>query len=535
MGIIKSFLQKFLLLGLLVSGMSVLAQPTIKKSSRIEVIGGKKFYMHKVEKGETLYSIGKTYDVTGNEIVVENPEVIDGLKPGQTIRVPVKEEVKKDPFFFKGPFHVVKKGDTVYSLTKLYNTTLEELVKLNPELKDNALKLGQILKLPANTPNGQVATPVKNDSVTVVTKPVVKDTVDLRVAFLLPFFTAMNEDEKEYKNVNDQAVICPKSQIGVSFYEGAMIAIDSLRRQGFHATIHTYDSENDSARIENIIRKPEMKEMDLIIGPLYTSNFKRVSDFAKKNHIPLVSPFSQVNKILLGNPYIYKATASIITQVEELARFVSEKGSGKTIVLLNSDNAREKALYDVFKNRYKSFQSNDSLVELSFKKAGTGAIDQLLSKGKQVWLVALSNDQVFVTDLVNKLYGMKSDNLRLFGLESWTGFESLEPEYLMKLHVSLTVPQYLDLESDTARQFIVSYRSKYKTDPDKFALHGFDVTYYFLQRLKEQGRNFAEGDLAEKQGLQTGFNFVRTAVESGFENKFTNILEYKDYRLEKIN
>lgn len=532
---IKQIIRFFCLAILLFTASIAEAQNAVAKSNRIEVISGKRFYMHKVEKGQTLYSIGKAYGITANEVVVENPDLIDGLKPGQVIRIPVKEEIKKDPFFFKGPFHVVKKGDTMYSLSKLYNTTPEVLLNLNPELKDGGLKLGQILKLPDTATNGQFAETVKKDTVVMPVKIVEKDTSDLKVAFLLPLFTSLNQEEKEYKNLYEQQVICPKSTIGVSFYQGAMMAVDSLRKLGFSGTIYTYDSENDSSIIESIIKKPELKEMDLIVGPLYTSNFKRVSDFAKANKIPLVTPFSQVSRILLGNPYIYKATASLVTQIEELANYLNEKGTDKSIVLLTSDNPKDKALTEVFKKRYNCIPHKDTLREVSIKKSGTAALDKILLTGKEVWAVALSNDQVYVTELLNKLYAMKADNLKLFGLESWSTFENLEPDHLMKLHVSLTMPQVADYESDRMKQFIRSYRLKFHTDPDRYSLHAFDVTYYFLTRLKEQGRNFAEMESVKMQGLQTGFSFEKTAVESGYENKFTNIVEYKDYRLEKIN
>jgi ABC-type branched-subunit amino acid transport system substrate-binding protein len=62
--------------------------------------------------------------------------------------------------------------------------------------------------------------------------------------------------------------------------------------------------------------------MDLIIGPLYGSSFMPVAKFAKENGIAIVSPFTQVNKILFENPYVCKVSPSITLQIEKMARLM---------------------------------------------------------------------------------------------------------------------------------------------------------------------------------------------------------------------
>ena len=66
-----------------------MAQPsTIQRSEKIETIDGKKFYIHSVEKGQTLYSISKTYGTTVDIILANNQDAIDGLKSGDKLKVP---------------------------------------------------------------------------------------------------------------------------------------------------------------------------------------------------------------------------------------------------------------------------------------------------------------------------------------------------------------------------------------------------------------------------------------------------------------
>src|SRR4051812_20128922 len=75
-------------------------QPSpIKKSDKIETIDGKKYYIHSVEKGQTLYSIAKTYSTTVDIVLANNQEAIDGLKSGDKLKIPYSgntEAIKKE-------------------------------------------------------------------------------------------------------------------------------------------------------------------------------------------------------------------------------------------------------------------------------------------------------------------------------------------------------------------------------------------------------------------------------------------------------
>ncbi|HRD38856.1 MAG TPA: LysM peptidoglycan-binding domain-containing protein, partial [Bacteroidia bacterium] len=59
-----------------------------EKSTDIRTINNKKYYIHKVEKGQSLYAISKIYGTDVNVILADNDEAIDGIKPGQELKIP---------------------------------------------------------------------------------------------------------------------------------------------------------------------------------------------------------------------------------------------------------------------------------------------------------------------------------------------------------------------------------------------------------------------------------------------------------------
>lgn len=106
---------------------------------------GKKYYEHTVEEGNTLWGLQRTFGVPVEEIVEENPSLKDGLKKGQKVWIPVTaESIKKIPT----SEYKVRKGETLYGLSRRFNTTVDDLIALNPELKNTGLDKGQVIKIP---------------------------------------------------------------------------------------------------------------------------------------------------------------------------------------------------------------------------------------------------------------------------------------------------------------------------------------------------------------------------------------------------
>jgi LysM repeat protein len=139
------------------AGNSILADD----STGLEKKDGKVFILHQVEPKETLYSISKRYKVTVDELKKYNPEAAAGLKIGVTLWVPSKAKMPavttttaqttttaKTTTASSGPkTHNVVAKETLFSISKKYNVTIEDLKKANPEIA-SGLKTGQVITIP---------------------------------------------------------------------------------------------------------------------------------------------------------------------------------------------------------------------------------------------------------------------------------------------------------------------------------------------------------------------------------------------------
>jgi len=121
----------------------------IEKSKDKVIIGGHLYYVHIVKKGETLFSLSNVYGVTQKEIATENPEIFLGLQIGQALKIPAKDLEEDENKILSTDFiyHRVKRKQTVYSLSKKYNVTQADIFACNPGSR-YGINENQIIKIP---------------------------------------------------------------------------------------------------------------------------------------------------------------------------------------------------------------------------------------------------------------------------------------------------------------------------------------------------------------------------------------------------
>ena len=102
--------------------------------------------LYTVKKGDTLYSISKRYDVEVNDIRKVNNLSSNILSIGQTLFIPINDTA--DEF----NYYTVLKGDTLYSISRKFNTSVDSLKKIN-NISSNLLTIGEQLKVPRSFDN----------------------------------------------------------------------------------------------------------------------------------------------------------------------------------------------------------------------------------------------------------------------------------------------------------------------------------------------------------------------------------------------
>lgn len=549
----KYFLSVFLCLFSFV----VLAQT---RSSNIQNINGKKYYLHKLEKGQSLYSITKLYNVKLEDIYAENPELKDGTKAGQEIKIPFTSEAAHfnnttttTPTTntrvaittidtTKYNTYKVGKGETVYSITKRFNLSSDYFEKLNPGSKAG-LKEGQLVAIGERS---QVKTIITSTN---TIKPNT-DTFPLRIhfpkknAYNLALILPFKLDQLDL--INSQALIKANmsfpqiSSLAIDFYLGFKKAVDSLSTNDFKINLELHDlDDKDSLNMVNILSSLSKKQTDFVFGPMYANGFKTISLKAKELNIPIVSPITQQNKFLYDNIYASKTNPSQYTMVEALADYILDSlkpKKAKVILNISSEkDTKEMGFAKAFKQYYneKIRKNGYSAKDTVWTVKGIAGIKTAYEAGIKNVIVSLSSNQILITDFTTQLalFADKKD-ITLCGFEETaTSFDNIDQEYLNQLNYTFPCANNIT-NTKVYASLISDYWTKQNTYPGKFYFIGFDIAVYYLKNLKELGQDFIfRLNELPAQGNYIRFKFTRPDNSTGFDNNGVYIFKYGNYQL----
>lgn len=617
----------------------------VKRSEEKVVIGGDVFYIHTVQKGQTLFSISRAYGVTEQDIAAANPNVVlEVIKPGQVLKIPV---VTKAPELSENYFglskkdfiyHKVKSKETVYSLTRKYNISKEILYKFNPgtesglqadqeiripkkrvlskiekllpeqddrfiyyELKPKDTlyslsqkygvsvadiinsneelrwgpKSGQIIRIPkkplALLDSLQLVRldSLKLDSLKSAFRYSAKqcDSISqffkkstINVAVLLPFFSDYYEQMPKPEYGEDPDTTQPvepvyaqdinKGRNILEFYEGALIAVDSLKKTGLNINLMVFDTKRDTNVVQQILSGFEYVKPDLMIGPVYPEELKIAANFALENKITIISPLSSSNVALEHNPYIYKVMPSMDDELYLSSEYLAQFYQQNIVLLHNEDTLGMKKIDKFRKDLFSHFSKDSTMNEAVYKEVLyndtiNNNLEQSLAPNRKNVVIVVSNDEAYVSDVLTNLNtDLKHYNITVIGLPSWQNFQKIKMEYFHDLEVTLYTPFYVDYSDTLTKKIIRKFRKLYRYEPYRktsrgyiYGFLGYDVAWYFMRAVELYGSSCTNciGNFHPHM-LLSKYNYTTSDYDYGHENTSISFIQYqKNFKITKLN
>ncbi len=509
--------------------------------------------LHTVQKKETLFSISKDYGVSVNELMEMNPESAQTLSTGVILKIPsVKSSNVQDKFLEPARndsfiVHQVQSGETIFSLAKQYGISQDSLLTMNPDLA-LGVKKDQYLIIPAYTESFLEMRSAEKRETLLNELNIPSGTQEVYdLALMLPFELELNDSiEKALKQGDDLYIL---TEIALEYYRGTRLALDSLAKLGLSVNLYVYEVGEDIVRTLETLKKRELREMDMIFGPMHKASLALVSDMTVDEKIYLVSPNSFSNEVFEDNPYLLRAMTSRETLLRYLANYIAINHQNHNVLMLNSESPKEWPMRKEFINNYNTAVStfnniySDSLrsvtKDMFNREGGVGKIGDFLKKDTLNVIVVPSNDLAFVSDVMTRLSLLENEyQVQVYGLDKWVNYENIEAEYKNRLKLRLVVPSFVDYESPTTMEFLKSYRDEYGTEPSHFdyGFKGYDLTLFFGEALLKEGLAFPLAfDKLKLDGTAGSYRFGKSTTGKEFENKEAYILEYQDFEIKRVN
>ena len=523
---------------------------------------GGQVVFHTIQAGETLYKLTVKYGVTAERICRANPGLsAKNFRIGQVIAIPAvaqQEVATPQPEAVPAPqvntsakeeglqpncreMHKIKRKETVYSISRMYGITEEELIAANPEIKGKKLKKGKFLCIPYTKQQN------KKDQVTPKPEATVAPT-DTEL------FDKNKKESRKFSTIK-AAVVLPFNVDGtgnpdeqlrmVEYYEGFLMAVDSLKEKGVSIDLYTYDSGKTTASVSLVLNKPEMKSMDIIFGPAHADQVKPMADFAKKNNVRLVVPFTSKGDDVFDNPSVYQINTPQSYLYSEVYEHYLRKFPNANVIFLDAETGHNdkddfiKGLKEELKNKQITFKElkGESINPEGMKLAVDSLRENVIipTSGKNVALIKIL-PQMIVTAREHPNYDMK-----LFGYPEWQTYTHDHLSSFFELDTYFYSSFYTNNLFPAAIQFTQSYRRWFSKDMantyPRYGMLGFDTAFFFLQGLHKYGSNFEDNmNNMMVTPIQTGFKFDRVNNWGGFINRKVFFVHFtKNYELIKLD
>ncbi len=549
------------------------------KNKRLE---DEQYIYHRIQVGDTFYSLSQKYQISKEAIYESNPDLnADDLALGFLVRIPKAEIFReKQRISQKEDFiiHTVKRKETVYSIAKSYHLNVEDIELANPTLILSNIKKGSKLKIPTVaylarlqqqkkaldqgfTDGGEMN---KVDSIFVECGSydyyLNKETI--YVAVMLPFDVEATkkaniitkiENDEEIELEREEPILSNRSRSFVEFYEGVLLALDSLKKQGVNIHMYTYDTAPDTNKVKQILSQPELRNVDFIIGPAYTNNLPLVSKFSYENGIKLIYPLSNKNPEINKNPYLIQVNTPDSLMYDKYASYIINKSKESRILILKSKEPGSlettfcNTLKDQLYSKYIPMGVSPNYIEVAFSQQDIQAIEALLDSENPNVVVIPSPKEADISKIVTTLHGvveLTNKQVCLVGFGDWLKYQTINAEEIHDLNTDIITSYALDYNDVATNDFIGKYRSWFNTEPfavapyfirpgmnskfSKYGIWGFDVAYYFLSARVQFGKQF-EYCLSNYKTSQIQFNFDFGRLENwgGIYNKGLFVLSFK--------
>lgn len=508
---------------------------------------------HTIQAGETLYRLSVKYNVTTQAICEANPGLsTENFRSGQVIIIPVQSDSKPQKETPKieeqentnvkmndwKDMHKVERKETIFSISREYGITEEELIAANPELKKGKLKKGTFLFIPygkndkkQESESQPTTKELTNEEVFSQNEELKKDIKTIKAAVMLPFMAGTST------NMDEQVRM-------VEYYEGFLMAVDSLKKQGVSIDLYTYDTKGREATLNSILSKKEMKNMDIIFGPAKAQDIDVLATFADKNNIRLVVPFAPKVDEVFKNPHIYQINTPQSYLYSEVYEHFTRKFSDSNVIFLNASNGdREKdefikGMKTELRNNgisYRDFTVTDNFYEI------TTVMDTLRNN----IFIPTSGKSTALVKILPQLTQIRRERpnymMNLFGYPEWQTYTNDYLASFYEIDTYFYSSFYTNNLFPAAVHFTNSYRRWYSKDManiyPKYGMLGYDTGYFFLKGLSKYGNKLEENlNSIQVTPIQTGFKFERVNNWGGFINRKVFFVHFsKDYELIKLD
>ncbi|AZQ63605.1 tetratricopeptide repeat protein [Flammeovirga pectinis] len=369
------------------------------------------------------------------------------------------------------------------------------------------------------------------------------------IATILPFFT----------ETIDGDALRVKNEFVYNIYQGILLGKEYLEKRDVKVNILAFDTKRDTTHLQELLAKPEMENVDLIIGPLYADMLPIVQQYSNETGVPMVNPISNNSSIIEGvssaflvtsTPYTVGSTLGKKLRAQELQALEmfevdSLKLQADTVqtYVVFGHSTKEKELAKSFKEAYEAEGGKIAAFQEFDPVDGFNVLQEMfdpLAYVDSLEIVKDSTANVFIA-VTNEIEALNTISALLslgtvattYVPEEWLKFKQLSYAQMESAKINILFPNWYNDDSYRAKSLIAEYQAKFNNQPSDFVFKGFETIFSFGMILKEYGSGFVT-PLKESEALRKGYLVPAYNYFEGQDNQYVPIIQFIDGDLKNM-
>ena len=434
--------------------------------------------------------------------------------------------------------HKVKRKQTLYTISNLYNVPINLIKQYNPSIKGDKISKKMVLKIPF------ITTAVLEESIKEIVEKVLVstrtnqnlfDSVPKKKSIKFGFIAPFNLNKIEIDSIENTKKYLEKlnlSTLSLDFYSGVLTALETVKKLGIKTHIDVYDNKNSFDEIDKLSDNKNINSYDFILGPFIPRNLNRLSLNLKDSKVPIVSPLT--SKKIQINKNVFQSVPSIQSQREMMFTHVDSliiKDPDPCVMIIydrSTELVKEKLL-----KRFPYAELIDT--DLTMGLVDPEITDSLLVEKKNN-LVFLESQNLNVITSVSSLLNSQISKERNINLLSTYRSETYENEnisYQQLGNLNFTYPSYfIPNYGDELNELNALFIENFGKLPNKIALRGYEITLDLILRTAHRRKLVKSIDLGETSYFQNRFDYVNK--EQGYINQSVFLVKHDDLEVLEI-
>lgn len=335
-----------------------------------------------------------------------------------------------------------------------------------------------------------------------------------KVAMILPFHMY------DYNGSNMN-----RSNIMLDYYQGFYLALKEYEQKGLNMKLYVYDNAHDTGITKQILEKPEIREMDLIIAPILDEHLHILNHYSSKNQVAVLSPFTATDSLFPNNPLFFNAAPAHKTKAEAFYDYYRKAAPDKILLLLKNEADWDNGFGPQL---VKLLESKD---KVDYRMASTGdlakADSNFLPKGKN-YLVFHGAETSKEIKTINNFFDRQKSTFEVLGDYKPATLRYVPRAKREKYGYKIISADFTNpLDSSVLGEFKNTYKDSFSLNVSRYSVIGHDQAAFISEMFMKYDR-FRANDFTGESHQYYTTRFLFKKDRHCNQNKGLFILKISD-------